>query len=323
MGWSQRPGDESPTAIHTEDKREEHGMVALRHDEPSQGTPPDATPATLPAGRFRRTNGRGRQLRDGALYVAGPAVFLALWEYVGRAKLLGNGLFPAFSSVAQALAEWITGHGGTPTLYSGTWLNHVLVSTGRILVGFAIGTVLAVVLGVVVGRFPAATKLLDPTVNALRPISVTAWIPLALIIFGIGNSPAFFLTALATFFPIYVNTVDGVRFADSKFTRAARMLGASEFQVLRRVVLPAALPSIITGLRVGMAIAWTTVIVTEALGAKSGIGYVLMDTYNQFLFSYVIAAMVTVGLLGFACDRLIDLLSRRPLRWVTSKGGGR
>lgn len=299
-------------------------MVAASPAEPSLQNPSDTGPATSSKRRAHpRPGTRVRQVRSAALYIAGPAIFLALWEYVGRAKLLGHGLFPPFSSVAQALAEWITGHGGPPTIYSGTWIDHVLVSTGRIMVGFVIGTVLAIVLGVAVGRFTVAAKLFDPTVNALRPISVTAWIPLALIIFGIGNSPAYFLTALATFFPIYVNTVDGVRFADGKFTRAARMLGASELQVLRRVVLPAALPNIVTGLRVGMAIAWTTVIVTEALGAKSGIGYVLMDTYNQFLFSYVIAAMVTVGLLGFTCDRLIDLLSRRSLRWVTSKGGGR
>ncbi len=264
-----------------------------------------------------------RRARDIALYIAGPVIFLGVWEFVGRQGLLGNGLFPPFTTAIRELSEWIFGVGGTTTVYSSTWIDHVLVSSWRILVGFVIGMVLAVVLGVLVGRYGSAQKLIDPTVNALRPISVTAWIPVALIIFGIGDRPAFFLTALATFFPIYVNTVDGVRFADGKYTRAARMLGAGEAQMLRWVVLPAALPSIVTGLRIGMAIAWTTVVVTEALGAKSGIGYVLMDSYNQFLFGYVIAAMLTVGIVGLACDFLIDLLSRRPLRWVTSRAVSR
>lgn len=277
------------------------------------GTPPDAAPA------------RRSPLRPGAIaiYAVGPLIFIGAWELVGRAGLLGNGMFPPFSQAVSALADWILATGAQPTTYSGTWAEHALISSGRILVGFGIGAAAAVVVGALVGRFALAAKLVDPMVNALRPISVTAWVPVALIIFGIGNSPAFFLTGLATFFPIYVNTVDGMRSADGKFTRAARMLGASEAQVLLRVMLPAALPGIVTGLRVGMAIAWTTVVVAEVLGAKSGVGYVLMDAYNQFLFPYVIAAMITVGALGFLCDRILVAVFTRPLRWVAIKGDAR
>ncbi|MBA0050176.1 ABC transporter permease [Streptomyces sp. AJS327] len=281
-------------------------------DDTDEAGPPGKAP---PGGLAAR-----RLLGSAALYALFPVLVLASWEWVGRAQLLGGGLFPPFTEVVTALVDWIASTSAEATVYSGTWLEHVLVSTTRIGVGFAIGTVLAVLLGILVGHFASVAKLIDPTVNALRPISVTAWIPLALIIFGIGDKPAYFLTALATFFPIYVNAVDGSRSADAKYTRAAEMLGASKPQVLTRIVLPAALPSIVTGLRVGTAIAWTTVVVTEALGAKSGIGYVLLDAYNQFLFPYVIAAMLTVGALGLACDQLIVLLSRRPLRWASKEG---
>ncbi len=261
-------------------------------------------------------------LRDLGLYLGGPLAVLTLWEYVGREELLAGGLFPPFSAVVAALGEWMFGAGGGDGIYSGAWLSHAIASTERIAVGFLLGATIATVVGILVGWSPVVSKLIDPSVNLVRPISVTAWIPLALIIFGIGNRPAIFLTALATFFPVYVNTVAGVRFAEGKLTRAAKMLGANGWQLLTRVVLPAALPSIMTGMRVAAAIAWTTVIVAEMLGAKSGLGYVLIDAYNFFQFPYVIAAMFSVGMLGFLTDRILIWIINRQLRWV-GKGAAR
>ncbi len=263
---------------------------------------------------------RSRLTPSDSLYIIGPLIFLTVWEVVGRMKVLGNGMFPSFTETVAALLNWMFGVGQVSGVYAGTWLHHVGVSSFRILIGFTIGAVLGVILGTLVGRFMPVSKLLDPLVNALRPISVTAWVPIALLLFGTGDQPAFFLTALATFFPVYVNAVDGVHYADESYMRAARMLGASERQVLFRVVLPAAMPSIFTGLKVAMAISWTTVVIVEALGAKSGVGYVLMDTYNQFLFSYVIAAMITIGLLGAGCNYIINLAGKPVLRWVNLKG---
>jgi ABC-type nitrate/sulfonate/bicarbonate transport system permease component len=254
-------------------------------------------------------------VRNVALYLLVPAVVLGVWELVGREHWLASGLFPPASAVISALANWVAGI-GEHSIYSSTWIVNAGASASRILVGFAIGASLGVTLGVFVGWSDNVKRLFDPTVNAVRPISITAWVPLALMIFGIGNRPAYFLTALASFFPVYVNTVSGVRYADARLARAARMLGATELQILRRVLLPAALPSIMTGVRVGTAIAWTTVIVVEILGAKSGLGYVLIDTYQQFQFPYVIAAMISVGALGFATDLLVVALSRRHLRWA-------
>lgn len=271
---------------------------------------------TKPATKKRRR----KLTASDSLYILGPVLFLGIWEIVGRAGALGNGMFPSFTQTMVALTEWVTGVGNVSAIYAGTWLNHVAVSSFRILIGFTIGAVLGVVLGILVGHFMPISKLFDPIVNALRPISVTAWVPIALLLFGMGDAPAFFLTALATFFPVYVNAVDGVHYADESYMRAARMLGASERQLLFRVVVPASLPSIFTGLKVAMAISWTTVVIVEALGAKSGVGYVLMDTYNQFLFSYVIAAMITVGLLGAGCNWIINLSGRPLLKWVNLKG---
>lgn len=284
----------------------------------SDPVPPTDVEAATPAATRRRPQSWTQLLpvKDLFLYIAGPAVVLATWEYVGRQGMLAAGMFPPFSDVVRAAIEWLLGVGGSGGRYSGTWVDHALSSTGRILVGFGIGSVIAVVLGVLVGWSPVIKKLVDPSVNVIRPISVTAWIPLALIIFGIGNRPAVFLTMLASFFPVYVSTVAGVEYAEGKLTRAALMLGANSRQLLTRVVLPAALPSILTGMRVAAAIAWTTVIVAEMLGAKSGLGYVLIDAYNFFQFDYVISAMFSVGFLGFITDRIVVVLSGRQLRWV-------
>jgi NitT/TauT family transport system permease protein len=273
-----------------------------------------ATTKTTPVTR-RPANGLAYRLAPFVL----PLVFLGVWEYAGRARLLADGLRPPASTAILALVDWITDMGDLvpASIYSGTWLEHVGASLARILTGYAIGSVLAVILGVAGGVFVVARRAVDPTINAIRPILITAWVPLALVLFGIGNRPAIFLTALATFFPVYVNALSGARYVEERMIRAARMLGATQSEVIRKLVHPAALPSIAVELRVAAAIAWTTVVIAEILGAKSGIGYVLIDSYNQFRFDYVIAAMVSLGACGFVTDRLVQLAFAKPLRWVS------
>ncbi|MFF3667053.1 ABC transporter permease [Microtetraspora malaysiensis] len=274
-------------------------------------------PATARGRRRRQGPGRVARL---TLPVVLPLVVVVIWEYVGQRGLIANGLFPSASKSVLALVDWVTGTGSVQSLYSGTWLQNAWASILRILSGYAIGGALGVMFGMFAGISTVMRRLIDPTVNALRPVSVTAWIPLALILFGIGAAPAIFLTSLATFFPVYINTLSGVRYADGRLVRAARMLGADRRQVLTRVILPAALPSIAVGLRIGVAVAWTTVVVAEILGAKSGLGYVLIDSYNQFRFDYIIACMFSIGALGFLTDKLIEILFERRLKWVIRGG---
>jgi ABC-type nitrate/sulfonate/bicarbonate transport system permease component len=279
---------------------------------------PSATTGRAPVARRTAARWLGHR---GVPFVL-PLFVLVLWEYAGRERLLADGLLPPASTAVAALFDWIAGSGDgdglvPSSIYSGTWLEHVSASLARILAGYSIGSVLAVALGVAGGVFVLARRAFDPTINAIRPISITAWVPLALVLFGIGNQPAIFLTALATFFPVYVNALSGARYVEHRMIRAARMLGATRAEVIRKVVLPAALPSIAVGLRVAAAIAWTTVVIAEILGAKSGLGYVLIDSYNQFRFDYVIAAMISLGACGFLTDRLVQLAFARPLRWVS------
>jgi NitT/TauT family transport system permease protein len=276
------------------------------------------------AGRPRKVHSRKtwESVLRIVICLAVPLTFLVSWEWAGQAKALANGLFPPISTGFFALIDWIfngSGENGLvpQSIYSGTWVEHVGASITRILAGFGIGAILAVTLGISGGVSSLVRGAVDPMISSIRPISITAWVPLTLVIFGIGNSPAIFLTALASFFPIYVNTLDGARSVSLQLIRAAEMLGANRREVITRVVLPAALPSIVTGLRVAIAIAWTTVVIAEMLGAKSGLGYVLIDSYNQFRFDYVIAGMISLGAMGFLTEKGLKLLFAHPLRWVS------
>ncbi|UPK73794.1 ABC transporter permease [Nocardioidaceae bacterium SCSIO 66511] len=286
-------------------------------------TTTSAPPRTRRAARTAAPAQRGwvEAAKSVGLGLALPVTIAIVWEIAGRQELIANGLFPSMTESVAALVDWIFGwewpvDGFVPSeVYSGTWLVHVGASVGRILAGYVIGSLLAIGFGVLAGVSSTGRKMVDPMINAIRPISVTGWIPLAIIVLGVGDKPAIFLTALASFFPVYVNTYAGVGRVDTGLLRAGAMLGATRTQVVRKIVLPAASPSIVTGLRVASGIAWTTVVVAEILGAKSGVGYVLIDSYNQFQFAYVIAAMATLGICGYVTDRLVQWVFADALRW--------
>lgn len=274
--------------------------------------------------RSRRPVNSHPKLQSWTLPLIIPVLIAVAWEVAGRSGWIADGLFPPLSVCIAAFVDWVSGieifsSDFTPSeAYTTTWLAHVGASVGRVLMGYVLGSVLAIVFGILAGISWHAKRMIDPTINAIRPISVTGWVPIALIIFGIGDQPAVFLTALATFFPVYVNTLSGVGRVDSGLLRAGRMLGAPQSKIVTRIVLPAASPSIITGLRVSLGIAWTTVVVAEILGAKSGVGYVLIDSYNQFRFDYVIAAMATLGICGTVTDKLLQWIFSDSLRWSDS-----
>ena len=144
---------------------------------------------------------------------------------------------------------------------------------------------------------------------------MTAWVPLSLVFFGFGFKGALFLVALGSFFPIVVNTIEGVRGANRMLVRVGRMLGANRFQLLTLFILPASLPSIFVGLRVGIGISWVLVIVAELLSVKSGIGYTLLDAYSFNRYDVVIAAMILLGVMGFLSDRIVVAVAAVLLRW--------
>ena len=166
-----------------------------------------------------------------------------------------------------------------------------------------------------IGRVWLARALLDPALQLLRPVPVTAWLPLSMIVFGLGARSAFFLMALGAFFPVLVNTVFAVRSVEPRLFEAAAMLGTRRAAMFPRVVLPAAMPGIFTGLRLGLGFSWVVIVVGEMTGVQTGLGAMIMDARQLSRTEVVIAGMVTIGVAGFLSDQAVLLLGRRLLRW--------
>jgi NitT/TauT family transport system permease protein len=245
-----------------------------------------------------------------------PVVIVILWELAGRAELVPEGLLPMPSTIVATWHEWAFGNGGMGlNPYSGTWAATVLFSARRVGQGFLTAVLIAVPVGIMIGWSRLAARMVDPMIQGLRPIPITAWLPFSIAVFGIRDSGAVFLIALGAFYPIVVNATHGARDVRLNLVRAARMMGASNTDLLLRVVFPNALPAIFTGLRIGLGVAWTAVIVAEIVAVKSGLGYVLWDAYYVGRMDVVLADMVSIGVAGFLSDRLMLALSAWVLQW--------
>jgi NitT/TauT family transport system permease protein len=257
-----------------------------------------------------------RGVRTVVLAIILPISVIALWQWAGTGGSLFGGVLPTPERVWDAWYKWAFGQAGLGlNPYSGTWLSNVVFSTQRVAQGFAVAIVVGIPLGILIGWNRLAAGVIDPTVQVLRPIPITAWLPFSIGVFGIQDIGSVFLIALGAFYPIVINASQGARDVERNLVRAALMMGASRMTVLRRVVLPASLPSIFTGLRVGLGIGWTAVIVSEMVAVKSGLGYVLWDAYYVGRMDVVIADMASIGALGFLSDRLILVLERWILNW--------
>jgi NitT/TauT family transport system permease protein len=264
-------------------------------------------------GRIRTSACRSLSLP--AQYAVFPVTVLSAWQACAQIGLIRRGVLPAPTDVASVWFDLVTGSTDAAARYSGTWSAHAAASLWRVLTGFGWGSALGIVAGLMIGLSRVMERILDPTIQVLRNVPVTAWVPLALVFFGIGDAPAVFLIGLGAFFPAVVNTTHGVRQLDATLIKAARMMGADERELVIRVIVPGALPSIMTGMRLSMGIAWVLVVVSEILAVRSGLGYLLNDAYLFYRNDVVVAAMLSIGILGFVSDRLIVLVRDHLLEW--------
>lgn len=301
------------------------GLARQRVDERVSATesvadpPPPPGPVTEPsmpgrrAGRFAR---RGLRFFDPLALIV-PVVIILVWQLVIDWKVVESQYLPKPLEVYRAIKEWVFGADGGSALYDGTWRDHAWASIQRVLYGFGIGSGAGAVMGCVIGWSKVGARAFDPIVQLLRPIPITAWLPFVVVFLGTKGSSAVALIAIGAFFPVLVNTVAGLRQVDELLLRAAQMLGCrSRLRLLRRVGLPAALPSIFTGLRVSAGLSWVLVIVAEMIAVKSGFGYVMWDAYYFLRMDVIVAAMLSVGLMGFAFDRLVIATQGRVCAWT-------
>ena len=193
----------------------------------------------------------------------------------------------------------------------------------RILLGFAVATVLGVALGILIGRYRTIRQLFMPAMEVFRPIPAIAWVPMSIMLWPSNEVSIVFITFIGAFFPILLNTVHGVEAIDPVLLRAARSLGAKEPRLLAHVVLPGALPHIFTGLAVGMGVAWVSLIAAEMISGQFGIGYFTWEAYSLITYSEIALGMITIGVLGLACSGAIRLFARICMPWLAYSGGGR
>lgn len=206
-------------------------------------------------------------------------------------------------------------------LASGDLLRHIGISMARVLEGFGIALCLGLTLGIAIGLSKTLDRFTDLIIQVVKPIPPIAWIPLAILWFGIGEKSKVYIIFLGAFFPIIINTIDGIRQTDHKFVEVARLLAVPRFKFVYQVVLPGALPAIMTGVRVGLMVAWICVVAAELIAASSGIGYLIMDARELSQSDVVLAGMITIGVIGKVMDGLIKLLEKRIITWKIAFSG--
>jgi ABC-type nitrate/sulfonate/bicarbonate transport system permease component len=250
-----------------------------------------------------------RHAGSAGVYVRTMAVFVAVWWLV--AVWTDNQiLLPTPPIVLDAAIELAR---DSELFY------HAGISLGRMFVSIAIASSLAIPLGLAMGLSPLFEKIVDPLIEVLRPISGIAWIPLALFIFGIGNALPVFIMTYAAFFPIVLGTVLGVRTVDRRLIDAARTMGVPQRTIVTRVVIPAALPSLLVALRVGVALSWTAVVAAELIGAPSGLGYAI-EWYRELLMTpQVMSFIAMIGVIGYVCDAGVRWLNRHFTPWAAAR----
>ncbi|MBW6399492.1 ABC transporter permease [Roseomonas sp. HJA6] len=244
-----------------------------------------------------------------------PIALLIFWDLAVRFGW--TRLIPSPAEVAEYMVDFAWG-GIWDDAFSATLHIHLLASMSRVYGGFALATLVAVPLGILIGRNDTVRALLDPFLQLMRPVPVTAWLPLSMILFGLGARSAFFLVFLGAFYPILLNTVFGVRGVEKRLFEAASMLGCSASAQFYKVVLPAATPSIFTGLRLGLGLAWFVIVVGEMTGVPQGLGAVIMDGRTLSRTELVICGMIVIGIAGYISDRIVVMIMNRLLRWSPS-----
>ena len=239
-----------------------------------------------------------------------PILLILVWQVL--AVLVNNEfILPSVDSVVAVLI-----HPTVNILGSGSLLENGMTSLMRVVLGFAIGVLVAVPLGILMGHLEIANDLFDSIIQILRPIPPIAWIPLALAWFKIGLASILFIIFIGAFFPVLLNTIDGVRRVSRTWIETAYIFGTSELQLIYKVIIPAAAPTIWTGLRVGFGIAWMSVVAAEMLpGTSSGLGYLIMYSYNYGQVQVIIAGMIVIGLIGLFIDFILKEIERRKFQW--------
>ncbi len=226
------------------------------------------------------------------------AMLLLIWDLLARFSGWSNQVFPGPIPVFISIGELIG---------NGMLLKHTIASLFRITIGFYLAVLLGLPLGILLGRNKICNAMFNPIIQFLKPISPIAWIPLAMLWFGIGDMPAIFLIFLSSFFPLVVSTTITVSSINPVYFQVAANFNFTRMEAITKIIIPAITPSTITALRLSLAIAWLVVVAAEMIAVRSGLGYLILDSRNALRMDYVMAGMIVIGVIGL----LLDFIMRR------------
>ena len=265
---------------------------------------PQVTPAVR-AARWLRKNALSM-----LLWCMSIGLLFAVWYLGTRYRVDFFIRFTNIPTPAEVLAKV------SEVTKSAKYMTNIGISVRRIFSGFGIAILVAVPLGLLIGRFRPARDLLLPALEVLRPIPAIAWVPMSIMLWPTNEVSIVFITFLGSFFPILLNTVHGVTTLDPVLLRAGRCLGANEARMFWHVILPGALPHIFTGLAVGMGVAWVSLIAAEMISGQFGVGYFTWEAYSLVSYSEIALGMITIGMLGLLCSGAIRVVGRVAMPWV-------
>jgi ABC-type nitrate/sulfonate/bicarbonate transport system permease component len=237
---------------------------------------------------------------------ASPVLFIVAWELIGRFGLVDAFFLPQPTSIVKAMARMTA---------SGELLKHMEASIFRALSGYVLAAILGVGLGIAICWSKFIENVFDPIFELMRPISTLGLVPLMIIWFGIGNGSKIAIVLKACFFPILLNTVAGIRGVNLKLIQAGRSLGASERQIWTKVILPAAMPVIFTGMRISTAISMLAIVGVEMFSADSGLGFVIIDSQRVFATDKMFVGILMLSMIGFLMDFAARMIGKRFLSW--------
>lgn len=232
-------------------------------------------------------------------------ILIGVWEILFLISDYSEALFPSPIMAAKALIELIT---------SGVLFESIATSMVRFVIGYGLSVIVAVILGLILGSLPGVFKYINPTLQLLRPISPTAWMPFVVLLFGIGDLPAIVIIFIAAFFPVLLSTVSAVVRIQPIYFKVAKNFGIKQPQLLWKVILPAAFPGIANAIHLALGSAWIFLVAGEMVGAQSGLGYQIIDARNNVRADILLATIFVIGIIGLGLDYLLGLIEKKILK---------
>ena len=232
-------------------------------------------------------------------------ILVGVWQIAFLLSNYNSSLFPSPLQAFRALLEMIE---------NGTLIKNIGTSMYRFAAGYVSAVIVAVIFGLILGRLPAVFKYINPSVQLLRPISPTAWMPFIVLLFGIGDIPAIVIIFIAAFFPVLLSTVSAVGGIDPIYLKVSKNFGIKQPQIMWKVIFPAAFPQIANGIHLALGTAWIFLVAGEMVGAQSGLGYQIIDARNNIRADILLATIFVIGLIGLLLDTLLKALEKKIMK---------